>query len=322
MNYLYYILIIILFSPINILSQEKDSLLYEESPISVTSEELTIYGTLTMPKNYRQPIPLALIIAGSGATDRNGNNLNAGLNTNAYQKLAFSLAIKGIASVRYDKRNVGESKIIKVNVENRIFNAEVNDTKRIIDMLNNDHRFSSIVIIGHSQGSLVGILSVGNEIDKFISIAGVGKSGGETLKDQLSKQPEYVSQKANPIIDSLLGGFYVKDVPDFLEPLFKPSIQPYLISWFKYDPAVELAKLNIPSLVIQGTNDLQIGVVDAERLVSQTDKVRLVTIKNMNHMLKIIDGTIEDNQNSYFNPTIPISEELVKVIVDFIIDSK
>lgn len=100
--------------------------------------------------------------------------------------------------------------------------------------------------------------------------------------------------------------------------LFRPSIQPYLISWFKYNPQTEIKKLTIPILILQGNNDLQVSVKDAENLAEANKNSEKLIIDKMNHIMKIIDGDQSVNMASYNNETLPISETLVDKIVSFI----
>jgi pimeloyl-ACP methyl ester carboxylesterase len=295
-----------------------------ESPVSLNLEHYTLYGTLTIPTQKTKKMMVALFIAGSGPTDRNGNN-TAGLNTYAYQKFCHSLAEKGIATLRFDKWGTGESKPqnAKEMAEKRDFDSEVSDAVAWIEFLKKDKQFKEILLITHSQGTLVGILAaqkMEGSISKLVSLAGVGRKGSETLKEQLSAQPKFVSDSANPIIDSLVSGFYVKNIPQFLEVLFKPSMQPYVISWFKYDPADELAKLAIPSLIIQGTSDIQIKVEDAKYLASKSKNAKLLIIEKMNHVLKTLESDdMNLNLATYNQPDLPITKELVEKVSDFIL---
>lgn len=121
-----------------------------------------------------------------------------------------------------------------------------------------------------------------------------------------------------PIIDSLKSGNKVKKVDPMLNSLFRPSIQPYLISWFKYDPQTEIKKLTVPILIIQGNNDLQVPVQDAENLSKANKNAELDIIDKMNHIMKIIDGDKQANMESYNNETLPISETMTTKIVSFI----
>ena len=285
-----------------------------ETQITLHTANGDIFGTLTTPGHYSQG-SVALIIAGSGPTDRNGNN-PMGKN-NALEQLAYSLAGDGIASVRYDKRGVGASVAAGKNEADLRFDDYVNDASAWIDLLKNDKRFTKIIIIGHSEGSLIGMIAAANA-DKFISIAGVGQSADLTLKEQLSSQPQQVKDISFAILDSLKSGNIVSDVNPMLIGFFRPSVQPYLVSWFKHDPQQEIKKLNIPVLILQGTNDIQVSTNDAERLFKAYPKAKLVMIRDMNHVLKITTGDREENVKTYNQPGIPVSEILLKEINQFI----
>lgn len=104
-----------------------------------------------------------------------------------------------------------------------------------------------------------------------------------------------------------------------LNSLFRSSIQPYLISWFKYNPQTEITKLNVPILILQGNNDLQVTVQDAENLSKSNKNAELLIVDKMNHIMKIIDGDKQANLESYNNATLPISEVMINKIVSFIL---
>jgi len=127
-----------------------------------------------------------------------------------------------------------------------------------------------------------------------------------------------VKDIAFPIIDSLVLGKTVKDVNPAFYSLFRPSVQPYMISWFAYDPAVEIKKLSIPVLIIQGTNDIQVSVDEADLLLKAKPHSTLVLIKNMNHIFRIIDGDKNSNIATYNNSSLPISKDLTDNISKFI----
>lgn len=295
-------------------STNKDTSIVE-TKITLQTKTGNLFGTLTTPEKFDK-IPVALIIAGSGPTDRDGNN--SMMKNDSYKILAKELAQNGIATLRYDKRGIGESKgAAKAEADLR-FEDYVNDAEDWIVLLKDDKRFSKVVIIGHSEGSLIGMLAA-KHADQYISLAGAGQTIDKVLKIQLAPQPEQVKNIAFPILDTLKMGKIVENVPPMLYSLFRPSVQPYLISWFKYDPQEVIKKLTIPILIIQGTNDLQIGVDEAERLSKANPKSKLVLIKNMNHVFRIIDGDKQANMASYNNSELPIAEELVKNITDFIL---
>jgi fermentation-respiration switch protein FrsA (DUF1100 family) len=162
------------------------------------------------------------------------------------------------------------------------------------------------------------MIAAHEKADGFVSIAGAGRSADKILKEQLSKQPGNIKDLTFPIIDSLVNGKTVQNVPAVLFSLFRPSVQPYIISWFHYDPQIEIAKLQIPVLIVQGTNDIQVSTEDASLLAKANEHAHLVLVENMNHIFKTIDGDRVKNIGSYTNPTLPISEKLISSIVEFI----
>lgn len=288
---------------------------FKETNVTLKINIDQLYGTLTVP-DVAKKCPVALIIAGSGPTDRNGNNPT--MKNNSLKMLAEALAKNGIASLRYDKRGIGESKASAVTESSLVFENYTEDAKSWINFLKQDKRFSQLIVIGHSEGSLIGMIA-GAKANKFISIAGAGESADKLLKEQISsKSNKQIEEMTFPIIDSLKAGNKVNKVDPLLNSLFRPSIQPYLISWFKYDPQTEIKKLTVPILIIQGNNDLQVSVADAEKLSKANKNAELVIVEKMNHVLKIIDGDNKANFESYNNETLQISEVLIDKIVSFI----
>ncbi|SHF81226.1 alpha/beta hydrolase [Flavobacterium defluvii] len=274
-----------------------------------------LFGTLTVPDGMKKG-PVALIIAGSGPTDRNGNNPM--MKNNSLKLLAEALAKNGIASLRFDKRGIGESKKSAITESSLVFENYTEDAKSWINFLKQDKRFTQLTIIGHSEGSLIGMIASG-KANKFVSIAGAGESADKLIKSQISsKSNKQLEDMTFPIIDSLKAGNKVNKVDPLLNSLFRASIQPYLISWFKYDPQSEIKKLNIPVLIIQGNNDLQVSVKDAEELSKAKTNSELVIVDKMNHIMKIIEGDKQANMESYSNENLPISETMVNKIVSFI----
>jgi pimeloyl-ACP methyl ester carboxylesterase len=288
--------------------------LYKELPVTLHTATGDLFGTLTVPVQKTR-MPVALIIAGSGPTDRNGNNPM--MKNESLHKLAIALADSGIASLRYDKRAIAESKAAAKSEADLRFDDYVADARDWISMLRKDNRFSRIIVIGHSEGSLIGMVAAHKNADAFISIAGAGRPADKILKEQLDKQPQAVKDLSFPIIDSLVAGKTVSTVNPMLFSLFRPSVQPYLISWFKYDPAVEIRKLSIPVLVIQGTNDIQVSMEDAQ-LLAKAGKAPLMAIDHMNHIFRIVEGDRNANIATYNDPSLPIAGELGDSIVRFI----
>ena len=140
-----------------------------------------IDGTLLTPTTIDKP-SLTIIIGDSGPIDRNGNQ-NFQKN-NSIKKLAEGLANNGIATFRYDKRIVKQIRKGRVD-KNISFNDFVSDAVSIIDYFNEKSTFKNIYVIGHGQGSLVGMLASKEHIAGFISIAGSGKSIDQVILEQI-----------------------------------------------------------------------------------------------------------------------------------------
>ncbi|MFB0498178.1 pimeloyl-ACP methyl ester carboxylesterase [Mucilaginibacter sp. OAE612] len=290
-----------------------------ELPVTVKTLLGSISGTLAMPKDANGKVPLVLIIAGSGPTDRDGNSPKLGLHANVYKMIANELGKKGIASLRYDKRLVGQSTTsIK---ENEIrFEDYVEDAAALLNMLSSDERFSRIIILGHSEGSLVGMMaSLDEPIKGFISVAGAGDSADKILTEQMKAQPAFISEGFNRMLDSLKRGKTTDNIDPALYFIARPSIQKYLMSWFRYNPQREIRKVKAPILIIQGTTDLQVTVGDAEKLKKAKSDAILDIIPNMNHVLKEAPADKEKNKATYNEPDLPLKPEFVTAITNFVL---
>ncbi len=288
-----------------------------EETVKLKTETGELEGTLLMPAENEGNV-VALIIAGSGPTDRNGNNPM--MQNNSLKMLAEGLAENGIASLRYDKRGVRGSQSAGLQESDIRFEHYVNDATAWASYLNDNPDFKEIIVIGHSEGSLIGMLiSQKAEVDKFVSIAGVGIPANEIIRRQLAAQPPVVLQQANPILEKLEKGETVESVPPMLNALFRTSIQPYMISWFNYDPAVEIAKLNIPIQIVQGSTDIQVEVENAEILAGANKSAIKVVLEGMNHIMKEADADRMKNFQTYNQPDLLLKDGLMEVLVDFII---
>ncbi|WP_286194491.1 alpha/beta fold hydrolase [Synechococcus sp. CCY 0621] len=278
----------------------------------------TLHGTQIIPTSHL-PTPVVLIIAGSGPTDRNGNGPLAGEN-NSLKQLAEGLADHGIASIRYDKRGIGESSSAGPEEVDLRFDTYAEDAALWIQQLQVDPRFSGVTVIGHSEGSLIGMLATYKaEADAFVSIAGPAQSASAILRKQLqSRLPESLWQQSEQILVSLEQGNPVISAPPELHMLFRASVQPYLMSWFRYTPAQEIMHLTIPALIVQGTTDIQVPVSEAKALKTAKPDAELRMIEGMNHVLKAVSLDPKQQNASYSDPTLPVVPELVEGISQFI----
>lgn len=283
---------------------------YDTTQVSIDQE---IQGTLLSPKNQNNT-PLAILIAGSGPTDRDGNQ--AHLKNNSLKYLAEGLAEKEITVFRYDKRIIAQMNKGTVQEDKVTFEDGVNDALLVVNYFK--EKYKDIIIIGHSEGALIGLLiAQKTPVSKLISLSGAGSNSATLIEEQIKKNAPQLKEEAQKVLNLLKKGEQVENVSPYLAPVFRKSVQPYLISWFKYNPTKEIAKMKIPVFIIQGTNDLQVEKKEAQLLKEAQPKAQLLFVEGMNHILKEVK-TIEENQQSYLNPDIPISPKLIEAIAQFI----
>ena len=273
-----------------------------------------INGTLLLPTDVVKP-NLAIIIAGSGPTDRDGNQNF--LKTNNLKKLAVDLTKQNIATFRYDKRIVKQ--IRKGNVDkNMMFDDFVTDAVSVIDYFKNTDKYNKIYVIGHSQGSLIGLLAAKDRADGFISLAGAGQSIDEVITEQVIKTAPMFKDDTIRVFDVLKEGRTTKDFPIALSSIFNLDVQPFISNWMKYNPQNEIAKLEIPVLIINGTKDLQVSEAEAKLLHEAAESSTIKIMENMNHVLVTIEGDDLENSKSYNEPGRKLAEGLIDELVKFI----
>ncbi len=119
-------------------------------------------------------------------------------------------------------------------------------------------------------------------------------------------------------MEELKKGNLVDDVPEGLYSLFRPSVQPYMISWFKYEPREIISRIDVPILIIQGDTDLQITVEDAKALHEANPNSELIIIEGMNHVLKDAPMDQQENMATYSNPNLELNAEFKEELIRFI----
>jgi alpha/beta superfamily hydrolase len=303
-----FLLLLAIFSTTLVFTQESS---YTENKIKINE---LIDGTLLTPNSEEKP-ELVIIIASSGPTDRNGNQNF--LKNNNLKKLAVEITNKGVATFRYDKRIVKQ--IRSGNVDSSIkFDDFVIDAKSVISHFKTTNQFSKIYVAGHSQGSLVGMLAAKNNIDGFISLAGAGQNFGDVIIEQINNTARQFIDDTKRVVKKLKAGKTTTDYPKQLGAIFNIETQPFIISWLQYNPAEIISELKMPVLIINGTKDLQVSESEAELLSNANKKATLTLIKNMNHVLFIIEGDDLENSKSYNESYRKISTELIDSVISFI----
>lgn len=292
---------------------------FTESNITLQTSSGSIFGTLAIP-TVKGPVPVVLLISGSGPTDRDGNNPLLPGKIDTLKQLAQALAQRGIASVRYDKRGIAASAAAMSGGEKSVvFDTYVDDAASWIAKLHADPRFSKIVVAGHSEGSLIGMIAAqrGN-VAAFVSLEGAGRPAYTVLRDQIAPglTPALLSQMDAIVARLRAGSVYSGTVPMELQTLFRPTIQPYLISWFKYDPAIELGKLTIPATIVQGTADVQVSMADAQALRRGDARATFVLVQGMNHVLKISPDVSSRAAilSGYVDPNLTVAPQVIDAV--------
>ncbi|HEX6039368.1 alpha/beta hydrolase [Longimicrobium sp.] len=275
-----------------------------------------LHGTLLRPAGAG-PYPVALILAGSGPTDRDGNNPFGGHN-DSLRKLAEGLAEHGVASIRFDKRGVAASIDAGPDEYDLRFDTYVDDAARWLRRLRADRRFSRVVVVGHSEGSLIGMIAArAGRAHGFVSLAGLGSRPGIVFRAQIRESSPSVASSADSIFTLLEAGQLVRRVPPDLEFVFRRSVQPYFISLLRRDPVREIVRLRVPVLLVQGTADIQVPADEVQLLARALPRARVLLLEGMNHILVEAPMDRAGNMATYNEPARPLAPGLVEAVAAF-----
>ena len=279
--------------------------------ILIKNNEIELPGTLTFTS---EKTPLLIWIHGSGNVDRNGNQ-RPYVKANYIKQFRDSVNQQGIAFFSYDKRTANQKNmpILKKGV---LFDSFISDAQKVISHFKNNKRFSEIILIGHSQGSLIAMLA-SKKSNKYISLSGPSNSIDQKIVEQMRAKNPLIVNTLQEHFKELKETGEIKNVDPTLVTMFNPQNTPFFKSWMKHNPSEEIKKLKIPVLIINGTKDLQVTIEDAKTLHKFSLKSELVIIENMNHVLKHIDKD-DDNMKSYFSADFPLSDKLIKTVVSFV----
>lgn len=281
----------------------------------------TLRGTLLVPQQGAETA--ALIIAGSGPTDRNCNSM-LGPGTDAFLYLAQALEEAGIASLRYDKRGVGASRYDDPSrLADIRFDDFVADAAACAEFLGREG-FRKIVLIGHSEGALIALCVAQDnpQIAAVVSLCGPGLPMDRLIERQLAAQLAFTDLplllEARSVLESLRAGRTTDRYPEQLEMLFAPPLQRYLLTQMPHDPQRLIARLTVPVCVVGGDNDLQIPAADAEALAAACPSAELRIIGRLTHALKNCAGRTPVEQiPAYTDRTLPLDPELAACVTRF-----
>ena len=298
-------------------------------PIELVTDTATIHGSLHVPEVENPPV--ALLVAGSGPTDRDGNTSPVPgmpmLEINTLKMLAIGLGNEGVATVRFDKRGVGESSYEGFSEAGLRFESYLDDVVAWLQLLKDDERFSQVFVVGHSEGATLAKLAATQlPVAGVVSLAGPAVPADRLLIEQFERNLEMVPEEQRKLmLDQLASALStlkekgeLAEVPPMFQPILRPSIQKYMVSWIKYDPSQVVADLEVPILVVQGGTDLQVLPKNGPALSEANPDAELVMIDDMGHVLKKAGGDITAQLQVMMNPQTPLHEELVPAIADFV----
>jgi pimeloyl-ACP methyl ester carboxylesterase len=270
-----------------------------------------IDAVLTVPAGVERP-PVALLIAGSGSTDHDGNGPQAKPAT--LKKLSEQLVARNIATLRYDKRGAGGWR-----PEDFRFRDYVGDATALVNYLRSSGKFSKVDLVGHSEGGLVAILTARQvPIDRLVLLVTAARRQGDLLKAQLEKKqiPPDILQPIVRAIDAIMAGQIVDPPPQGLA--IPPSMQPGIASAFTEDPVDPLKLIEQPTLIVGGGRDRQVARVDFAALSAASQVAKTLWLPDMNHVLVDVSDDADDLQ-AYSQSDRPLDPAMVDAVAAFIL---
>lgn len=294
-----------------------------ETPVSVVADPAPLHGTLLRPEGAARAV--VLMLPGSGPTDRDGNS-PLGVAAASTRLLAQGLADHGVASLRFDKRGVGQSAAAAPSEAEMTFDLNIADARLWIDRALAETGLSCVWLVGHSEGALVALAAAKNNdprICGLVLLAGAGRRAGDVLREQLraAPMPDDLKTQALDAVRELEAG-RTTQAPPALASLFRSSVQPYMISWLALDPADLIVDFNGPILIGQGSTDLQTTRQDAEILHAANWNTRLVVWDGVNHVLKTAPADRAANLATYADPALPLAPGVVEDVTGFILQPR
>jgi pimeloyl-ACP methyl ester carboxylesterase len=279
-------------------------------------------GTMLAPADGPKG-PVVLILAGSGPTDRDGDN-PLGVKGATYRLLAEGLAAKGVTTVRVDKRGMFASGPAAVDPNAVTVEDLASDAHDWATKIRSETGAPCVWLLGHSEGSLVALIAAQRpkDICGLVLAAAPGRPLGAVIREQLVSNPANapVLPQALAALDALEAGkrYDTTGMHPALLGLFHPKVQGFLIVMFRQDPAKLAAAYQGPVLILQGDADIQVQVADARLLAAANPKAKLVVLPGVNHILKSGSRDRAATVANYADPSLPLAAGVIDAIADFV----
>ena len=305
----------------------------KERPVRFTGTGgVALAGTLLMPLfSEIQYVPGIVLIAGSGPTDRNGNNPLAPDRIDLLKDIAELLARNGIASLRYDKRGIGQSTPRprgSLEEQEAFFAWDnfVGDVEAAhAELLRHDEiKPYATALLGHSEGGLLALAAskalAAKKLHALVLAATPGRRLDVILRDQIARNaPPSLRLPTDRAIAAILEtGRVPNNLPPELQLLFPLYAGPFLQKLLSFDPATVLAASRTACLLVQGGADRQ--VVPMEDVQPLIDALRdrgvsgeAVVIPQVSHNLKAVSGPLDAGYGGPLSPA--VAEALLKWLI-------
>jgi uncharacterized protein len=281
----------------------------------------TLAGTLLLPMwSELQRVPGVVLIAGSGPTDRDGNNplvpeSQVGGRIDLLKLIAELLAQAGIASLRYDKRGIGSSTPRPTGTleDQEQFFAWTNFVGDVAaahgELLKHDEiKPYATALLGHSEGGLLAIAAATamatrapepgkrHRLHGLVLAATPGLPLADIVRAQIARNaPSLLEPAERTMAEVMATGHVPAGLPRELQALFPPYAGPFLQSLLAFDPATALGRLDMACLIVQGAADRQVvPMADVQPLIDalgrRTAPGEAVILPAVSHNLKRISG--------------------------------
>ncbi len=271
----------------------------------------TLAGTLLLPRwSELQKVPGVVLIAGSGPTDRDGNNPLVPERIDLLKLIAERLAEAGIASLRSDKRGIGGSTprpLGSLAEQERFFGwgNVVGDVEAAHDELlrHDEIKPYATALVGHSEGGLLALAAAKElsaaargtrKLHGLVLAATPGRPLAEIVRGQISRTAPALLESAERTMATILAtGQVPAGLPREQQMLFPPYAGPFLQSVLSFDPAKALAGLDLACLLLQGAADRQVvPMADIQPLIDalgqRTAPGEAVVLPGVSHNLKLV----------------------------------
>ena len=298
-----------------------------EREVIFESGSVHLAGTLMLPDSEGRS-PGVVLIPGSGPIDRNENSKK--ISINAFRDIANYLAGEGIASLRYDKRGMGES---EGDFWRTGFYDNVSDARSALNFLKSQSSIQSekVFLVGHSEGALISTRLAGMGVDMAgaILLAGAAQSGEEILLWQAKQIVKGMRGFNKWLIDLL----HVDPLKVQLKQLEKIKISTkdwyrvkliakinakWMRDFLSYNPAEDLPKIQVPVLAITGTKDIQVNPDDLNRMAELvTSDFEWHKLPNITHILRTELG--QPTLSTYKEQTRhPVDKQILLILLDWL----